>query len=193
MLEKLSTKSASILLRRSFVQKFDNSVYVYGFSLLYSTVLITASILLLSSLLNQFTYGFLFLACFIPSRICVGGYHCKTYGCCFIVSNLCFIITYLLGHQILQELNPYFKFLILIFTVIYIYKGVFPPCRSLRFLNKILSIRSLGFHLILLLEIAFIALSYIFPSYVLCADMALSTFIIVALLKYIAKLEGEKP
>jgi len=44
-----------------------------------------------------------------------------------------------------------------------------------------------------LLEIAFIALSYIFPSYVLCADMALSTFIIVALLKYIAKLEGEKP
>lgn len=68
MLQKISLISSRWLLRNSSYKKQTSTIYIYGFTLIYSTILIAISILLLSSFVNNITYGIVYMVFFIPIR-----------------------------------------------------------------------------------------------------------------------------
>ncbi|MCI9544066.1 MAG: accessory gene regulator B family protein [Acutalibacter muris] len=67
-------------------------VYVYGFELLLSTGCSIASIIVLSAVFSLVHYALLFLGVFISLRLFNGGFHAKTYGKCFLVTNAVYLI-----------------------------------------------------------------------------------------------------
>ena len=69
----------------------QKEVYVYGATLILTTLLGIASILLLSAIFFSIWDGVLFLTVFSVVRTSAGGYHCKTYLKCFLLSNAIFL------------------------------------------------------------------------------------------------------
>jgi len=92
MLNKVSNMMVQILIDKKIVDEDKREVYLYGAMLFLSSVLGILSILLLSIILFDFITFLVFIVFFIPLRIHAGGYHCKTYSCCFIVSNILFLL-----------------------------------------------------------------------------------------------------
>ena len=70
-------------------------VYVYGFELLLSTGCSVVSIMALSAVFSLVHYALLFLGVFISLRLFNGGFHAKTYGKCFLVTNAVYLIVLL--------------------------------------------------------------------------------------------------
>ena len=58
------------------------------------------SIFVLSCLLQAVYASFVFSAIFVSIRLFSGGYHAKTYGRCFIVSNSVFLLCFFLARTI---------------------------------------------------------------------------------------------
>ena len=50
-------------------------------------------VLLISIIFFDIYYAIVFFIFFMPLRTFTGGYHCKTYRNCFIISNIYFIVT----------------------------------------------------------------------------------------------------
>ncbi len=90
MLEAVSVKLTDVFVRKQIIAAQQRPVFEYGFMLTISTLLCVLSILLIAFLCGSLAAGILFLAVFMPLRSCCGGYHCKTYGACFVVTNLVF-------------------------------------------------------------------------------------------------------
>lgn len=103
MLYKVSAKLAKKLVEHSEDEKED--VYIYGLELIISTVVELASILLISYLLFELKSGLIFLIMFVPLRLFTGGYHAKTYGKCFVISN-CAYLTILVLKYIMWDNIP---------------------------------------------------------------------------------------
>lgn len=96
MLYKLSSKLAKKMVRYS--ENGEEDVYIYGLELILSTMMIVISILLISHGLSAGNKGFLFIAAFAPLRVFTGGYHAKTYGKCFVISNSLFLLVLFLEY-----------------------------------------------------------------------------------------------
>ncbi len=108
MLNKISYKATNFLLSKKYIDKNLFAVYEYGFQILFSTLFGTVSITLLSIFLFNIWYALIFCAFFMPLRTFTGGYHCKTYGGCFAVSNLYFVLTVMVSKYIEQvAVNPF--------------------------------------------------------------------------------------
>ncbi len=88
-MEVLVGKFARRLAKYSETDKEE--IYTYGLEVIISTVIGVASILLESYLLSSFVSGLVFLAVFVPLRLFTGGYHAKTYGKCYFISNLSYV------------------------------------------------------------------------------------------------------
>ena len=93
MLKNISQWAACFLLKKHLINKDLLAVYEYGFQLFFSTLFGAVSITLLSVILFDIRYALVFLLFFMPLRTFTGGYHCKTYAGCFVVSNLYFVLT----------------------------------------------------------------------------------------------------
>ena len=99
-------------------------VYVYGFELLLSTGCSVASIMALSAVFSLVHYALLFLGVFISLRLFNGGFHAKTYGKCFLVTNAVYLIvllTSLFVQNIAQiSMTGYLLITVSAATVIYV-------------------------------------------------------------------------
>lgn len=73
--------------------------------LIISTVVGLTSILLISYLLFELKSGLIFIIMFVPLRLFTGGYHAKTYGKCFVISN-CAYLTILVLKYIMWDNIP---------------------------------------------------------------------------------------
>lgn len=91
-------------------------IYIYGSKLFFSTSLGIISILLISYLIGSIASGILFVLIFVSIRLFVGGFHAKTYGRCFWLSNSVFLIT-LGGATLLENCHSLTIALILICSV----------------------------------------------------------------------------
>ena len=99
-MEKLSEYLVCNMFGKLINTKEQKEVYMYGMTLLITNMLGIMSILLISALFFSISEGIVFLLVFSILRIHSGGYHCKTYLNCFIVSNLIFIIVLLTSRAI---------------------------------------------------------------------------------------------
>ena len=99
-------------------------VYVYGFELLLSTGCSVVSIVALSAVFSLVHYALLFLGVFISLRLFNGGFHAKTYGKCFLVTNAVYLIvllTSLFVQNIAQiSMTGYLLITVSAATVIYV-------------------------------------------------------------------------
>lgn len=79
------------MFRKYITDDAQKEVYVYGATLILTTLLGIVSILLLSAIFFSIWDGILFLTVFSVVRTSAGGYHCKTYLKCFLLSNAIFL------------------------------------------------------------------------------------------------------
>ena len=79
------------LFQKYITDDAQKEVYVYGATLILTTLLGIVSILLLSAIFFSIWDGVLFLTVFSVVRTSAGGYHCKTYLKCFLLSNAIFL------------------------------------------------------------------------------------------------------
>lgn len=87
MLHLLANYLTTILLQNyKIADTSKKEIYEYGFKLLISTVFSILSILTVSTILEKFTLGVIFLVVYIPCRMVSGGYHAKTYAKCYWIS-----------------------------------------------------------------------------------------------------------
>ncbi|MBC5745981.1 accessory gene regulator B family protein [Lachnospiraceae bacterium MD308] len=88
MLNKVSTQLAYKLYIDKEISKEEIEVFIYGFEILISTLCGVVSILLFSEVLDIRNSVVIFLLNFMPIRMFLRGYHAKTYGSCFVISNV---------------------------------------------------------------------------------------------------------
>ena len=119
MLRRMSEASAGFLKRRDVISDEKWNVYVYGFEVIYSTLICFASIFMFGWFGRRVFQTFLFLLYFTLIRIFAGGYHAKTYGGCFLATNAAYLLEWLLA----GVTAPYLivQWCILLVSVIYIW------------------------------------------------------------------------
>lgn len=91
---------AGCLFRNYLIDEKQKPIYIYGFQLFLSSAAAMVSIFVLSCLLQAVYASFVFSAIFVSIRLFSGGYHAKTYGRCFIVSNSVFLFCFFLARTI---------------------------------------------------------------------------------------------
>lgn len=97
MLNKISNLVVNVLINKKSIEEKERPIYLYGAMLLLSTLAGLLSIIVISLIFFDFVTVLFFLIFFIPLRVHAGGYHCKKYSSCFIVSNILFIAVVLLA------------------------------------------------------------------------------------------------
>lgn len=90
MLNKVACRLAKKIAEYSDEDKEE--IYIYGLELIISTFVGLSSILFLSCLLSCFTSGLVFISVFVPLRLFTGGYHAESYGKCFVISNISYLL-----------------------------------------------------------------------------------------------------
>lgn len=108
MLRLLSEKSTEILLKNGIISDKKKAIYIYGFELFYSTAFCIISILTLGIVFNYLDLAVTFLLYFMPVRVAAGGYHAKSYGRCFVLTNsvaiICISFSKLLWNMLEREI-----------------------------------------------------------------------------------------
>lgn len=87
MLSFVSQKCTGVLLVHKKIREDQKAIYEYGFTLLLSTTTCIVCILLMGELFRHIDLAITFLLYFIPIRIAAGGYHAKSCGRCFVLTN----------------------------------------------------------------------------------------------------------
>lgn len=121
MLNVIADFCTSILVNNGVVKEEKSAVLVYGFQLFISTASSLLSILLISLFTGNIAYGILYLVVFMLLRITANGFHARTYGRCFLLTNGLFLL-YLGVVNFYPRIVPLFlDRLLLLFCFIYIW------------------------------------------------------------------------
>lgn len=94
MTEFLSRRLTQHLVNRLQLNQNEIDLYELGIEVIISTMLTSASIFLISIILNNFAGAAFFLCCFITVRNYSGGFHAHTRTGCFITSIICYLSSY---------------------------------------------------------------------------------------------------
>lgn len=92
MLTYYAIKLTNQIYKHCSLSSEKRSIYVYGFELFLSTMLSVVSVLLFALFFSAPETGLIFLFVFMGLRLFSGGYHAKTYGHCFILTNAIFLL-----------------------------------------------------------------------------------------------------
>lgn len=87
MLYRIADKCTSLLIRRGIIEPQKKNIFFYGFELWWSTFFCVSFILLWGILFHCLEETVIFLVTFMSIRIPAGGYHAKSYGRCFVLTN----------------------------------------------------------------------------------------------------------
>ena len=94
MLNACATALTEKLLCRFPMVRVRRAVYIYGFEITISSLAVMLSVFILSCLCGAVYTSFTFSLIFVSIRLFSGGYHAKTYGRCFILSNAVYLICF---------------------------------------------------------------------------------------------------
>lgn len=102
------------LLNEKIIDDREVRIVKYGIKSILLNASNIVSILLISFFNGNFIKGLLFLIFFIPIRVLIGGYHCKSAGSCFV----CFNLFYLLVLNFSNHIDNKLQFIVCIFLII---------------------------------------------------------------------------
>ena len=120
MLEYISKLSALYLFRRKVIKNKDLNIYTYGFELLYSTIFIVSTIIIIGFVFRTPITSFIFLLYFYPIRLYSGGFHCSTYLRCYLCTNCIFIMVLLLINILPNSICSFLCIFLPILSTIYL-------------------------------------------------------------------------
>ena len=188
----LARKSTELLVNRGKICHTQISIYEYGFELLFSTVVTLSFILILGVLGNYISQAIVFLLYFIPVRIAAGGYHAKSYGRCFMLTNTVAIICVAVS-EFLWQINSIYLQIILLIGFVWACKYIWDnapiiPSKYRGKTNRYRVNRRYA-HNIVILEIAFVILLATRPNRFIFT--AIITTYLVAIMMKIAKKWGD--
>ena len=92
MLKACASALTDRLLCRFPMAQARRAVYIYGFELSLSSLAVMTSVFILSYLCGAVYTSITFSLIFVSIRLFSGGYHAKTYGHCFILSNAVYLL-----------------------------------------------------------------------------------------------------
>ena len=95
MIEKLASTLTTYMIHKEAVSPEDEEVYVYGWSLLLSTIGSTFSMFLLGTVTGEFFGTLVYLGFMDTLRPYAGGYHANTYRACFLLTMASYTIALL--------------------------------------------------------------------------------------------------
>lgn len=106
---------ANVFLKNHIIDKDDLEIYEYGIFVVLFNLLSIGAIIVLGILFNRLSFTLEFLLFYIPNRIIIGGYHCKTPQRCFItfISSYAFIL-------LCSYIIPYSDILYMVSILLYI-------------------------------------------------------------------------
>lgn len=163
MLNVVTTHIADLLLFRAKETTYSKDVYVYGIEVFLSNFLNVLAIFIISCLLSDGIMGVVFLLVFCPLRVFTGGYHAKTYGKCFMVGNVSFLMVYGLNDFLWDKIPLNVVWCIFVIMSLYILDST-PIINPLQPVNERIQRRSHRFTKYLLIIDAVILLLLSFGS-----------------------------
>ena len=194
MLRLFSEKCTLSLLKNGVIQDNQRGIYIYGFELFWSTSLCIASILSWGTLFGYLSSAAIFLLFFMPIRMAAGGYHAKSYGACFVLTN-CIALLCVFASKWLWHVNEswvaFSLWLALLFSFVYIWKMA--PINLGKYsadTNIILNNRKYSHFIIIIELILMVVMRILVDSYVLYTSIIATCA--VALMIYAAKREEVK-
>lgn len=98
----------------------DVEIAMYGLKVIVYNAITIGLIILISYGLHNLLYSIYFLMSFCYLRIKFGGYHCKTYIGCLLMTNLLYLITFMLSQNIYYCIFVSIAFIPMIFYYFYI-------------------------------------------------------------------------
>lgn len=110
------SKLTNIFINNHIIDKEDAEIYEYGIFVVLFNLLSIGAIIVLGILFNRLSFTLEFLLFYIPNRMIIGGYHCKTPQRCFITFTSSYIIILISTYII-----PYSNILYLISILLYIF------------------------------------------------------------------------
>lgn len=110
------SKLTNIFINNHIIDKEDVEIYEYGIFVVLFNLLSIGAIIVLGILFNRLSFTLEFLLFYIPNRMIIGGYHCKTPQRCFITFTSSYIIILFCSYII-----PYTDILYLISILLYIF------------------------------------------------------------------------
>lgn len=113
-------KIVDVLVKKNIILENERHIYNYGLFVIYFNLLCLFSILLQGCLFGQIKFTIIFLLFFLPYRLMIGGFHCKTPKQCLIIFNLTFFLCLVLHVFNIFE-NRYVFMLGIIIYYMYIY------------------------------------------------------------------------
>lgn len=87
-MEKLAQTIVEEMVEQEIIPDDNDTIecYIYGLQLVISSFLILIAMMILATISGQIIECLFFALCFCPLRAIVGGYHCKKFSSCFLLS-----------------------------------------------------------------------------------------------------------
>lgn len=101
LLQNIAEDITFVLLKNKIIDMKDRDIYIYGFQIILSTLIVTSTLLGLGLLLDKMIITLGFMIVFILLRTYTGGYHADKFRSCFIIS-----ITIYLSELLLSGVVP---------------------------------------------------------------------------------------
>lgn len=110
----------NILERNTVVNEDEKEICYYALFVILFNLFLISSIFVVGIIINKFVFSVYFLLFFIPIRILLGGFHCKTVKKCYFSFMSIVIITFLFDEMINLKYYEYLNILSLL-LIIYSY------------------------------------------------------------------------
>lgn len=182
MLNTIATLCTSILVNNGIIKEEKSAVMIYGFQLFIATASSLLSILLISFFSGNIEYGILYLIVFMLLRITANGFHARTYGGCFLLTNGLFLL-YLSIINFYPYIVPLlFNKLLLCFCFVYIWINapVEHPNHKLSLKNR--NKNKLAARIIIAIDALLVILLYNRHQFKVAYAICVSIFIVVAMM-----------
>lgn len=122
MLEHFAEDITFILVKNKIIDIDDRDIYIYGFQIIISTLIITMLLLILGIVLNKVILTLFFISTFIILRSCTGGYHAESFIGCFVITTLIYLSELLINCLLLDKYKTVLGMIFVIVSTLVIYR-----------------------------------------------------------------------
>jgi accessory gene regulator B len=115
LLENIAEEMTFLLLKNKIIKHEDSDIYIYGFQVMISSLMVTISLLTLGIALNKLLMTLVFMFVFVSLRINTGGYHANKFRECLTFSLIIYLMEILLVKFIPNEYKGIVSIILLSF------------------------------------------------------------------------------
>ena len=112
---------SSIFVKQGIIEEDDKEIYDYGIFVIVFNLLSISTIVLLGMLFKRTIFTLSFLLFYLPNRMIIGGYHCKTPTSCFLTFTASYCMILILSCINLSNNYLYVTSILIYFLLLMLY------------------------------------------------------------------------